>query len=71
MPDLVDLVIATCLIAQPGTCRDQHLYFESYGSLQRCMMEAMPHVAQWSGEHPQWRVVRFHCQFAGNTGRDI
>ena len=46
------------------TCRDEHLYFESHGSLQRCMIEAMPAMAQWAGDHPQWRIESFHCEWA-------
>jgi hypothetical protein len=33
------------------------------------MMTAPPHVARWSEEHPEWRVVRWQCR-AGSR-RDI
>jgi hypothetical protein len=31
-------------------------------------MTAPPHVAQWSEEHPEWRVVRWSCRVT--TERD-
>jgi hypothetical protein len=61
---IVDLVIAVCMAGDPNVCRDEHLYFESHGSLQRCMFEAMPAVADWAGRHPRWQVKSFHCHWA-------
>jgi hypothetical protein len=59
---IVDLVLAVCLADDARACRDEHLYFESHGSLRQCMFEAMPAIADWSGQHPGWRVVSFHCE---------
>jgi hypothetical protein len=61
---VVDLVLAVCLISDPGTCREEHLYFESHGSLRACMAEAIPTMAQWAGTHPEWHIERFHCEWA-------
>jgi hypothetical protein len=63
----VDVVLAVCLFAQPSVCHEERLSFESHGSLQRCMFEAMPYIAQWSGAHPNWRVVRWRCEW-GDAG---
>jgi hypothetical protein len=64
---IVDLIIAVCMAGDPTICRDEHLYFESHGSLQRCMFEAMPAVADWAGKHPQWRVSGFHCEWVNRA----
>ena len=61
---VVDLVLAVCLLANPADCHDEHLYFESHGSLRACMAEAIPTLAQWAGTHPEWKIVRFHCEWA-------
>ena len=61
---MVDLILAVCLISDPNSCRDEHLYFESHGSLRACMMEALPAMADWAGDHPEWRISRFHCEWA-------
>lgn len=63
----VDLILAVCLISQPTNCREEHLYFESHGSLTRCLMEAVPTMAKWAGEHPEWRITRFHCEWVDDS----
>jgi hypothetical protein len=68
---IVDLVLAVCLSASPAECREEHLYFESHGSLRACMAEAVPAMAVWAGDHPGWKIVRFHCQWANQDGEDI
>ncbi|MER8973942.1 MULTISPECIES: hypothetical protein [unclassified Mesorhizobium] len=59
--DMVDLILAVCLSANPGNCRDEHLYFESRGSLFQCMFLAPAEIAKWSQEHPSLKVVRWKC----------
>ncbi|MER9134444.1 hypothetical protein [Mesorhizobium sp. M0768] len=59
--DMVDLILTVCLSANPGNCRDEHLYFESRGSLFQCMFLAPAEIAKWSQEHPSLRVVRWKC----------
>jgi hypothetical protein len=61
---IVDLILAVCLITDPASCREEHLYFQSHGSLRACMAEAIPAMAQWAGSHPQWHIERFHCEWA-------
>ncbi|MGH6922253.1 MAG: hypothetical protein ACRED5_00655 [Propylenella sp.] len=61
---IVDLVLAVCLLSDPTSCREEHLYFESHGSLTACLAEAIPTMAQWAGGHPQWHIKRFHCEWA-------
>jgi hypothetical protein len=66
---IVDLIVAACLMQAPQTCQEAHLRFQAGRSLQDCMFQAMPEVAKWAGEHPQWHVTRFHCEWLG-TGKD-
>jgi hypothetical protein len=61
--DMVDLILTVCLIANPSNCRDEHLYFESRGSLFQCMMLAPTEIAKWSQEHPTLKVKRWKCAF--------
>lgn len=58
---MVDLIVTLCLLAHPGTCTDRHLLFESSGSLDACMRQAQPYLATWMQEHPNMRIVRYHC----------
>ncbi|MET0943702.1 MAG: hypothetical protein ABWY13_20335 [Mesorhizobium sp.] len=61
--DLVDLVLTVCLTANPTNCHDEHLYFQSRGSLVQCMSLAPPEIAKWSQTHPRHSVKRWKCTF--------
>lgn len=61
--NLVDLILTVCLAANPGTCREEHLYFESRGSLMHCMQLAPAEIAKWSREHPTLTVTRWKCAY--------
>lgn len=57
----VDLILLACTLALPSSCREYHVVFETAGSLQSCTMQAQPYLARWVGEHPAYRIVRWHC----------
>jgi hypothetical protein len=58
------LVLWTCLFSDPSVCRDHRIPLSPGISATECMMRAPPHIAQWTEEHPQWRVVRWQCRAA-------
>jgi hypothetical protein len=66
---MITIILSTCLLADPAVCRDQTIPLSDEISAVRCVMMAPPHVAKWSEEHPQWRVVRWQCRMVGP--RDI
>jgi hypothetical protein len=67
--DLVAIVFTVCALAHPDQCHEQQLTFEWRGSLRQCVMAAQPYMAQWIGEHPQWSVKRYHCEFTWQKGK--
>jgi hypothetical protein len=67
--NLVDLIVLVCSLANPSACEEKHLLFESQGSLYACMRQAQPFLAQWIGEHPELRVVGYHCDWPDREGR--
>ena len=58
----IAIILSACLIGNPSVCRDQIIPLASEVSAARCVMTAPPHVARWSSEHPEWRVVRWRCR---------
>jgi hypothetical protein len=58
---MMAIVLSACLISDPGICLDQTIPLTTEVSAVRCAMTAPPHLAQWSVEHPEWRVVRWRC----------
>jgi hypothetical protein len=61
MMQLIDLILLACSLTSPGACHEFHVLFQSAGSLQACTMHAQPYLAQWVGEHPNYRIARWHC----------
>ena len=59
----IQIVVMVCQIAQPDQCEEQHLQFAWRGSLAQCALSAQPYIAQWIGDHPQWTVKRYHCEY--------
>jgi hypothetical protein len=60
---MIAIILSTCLLSDPEVCREQIIPLDSeVASTTRCVMTAPPHVAQWSVEHPEWRVVRWSCR---------
>ncbi|MBS9478029.1 hypothetical protein [Ancylobacter radicis] len=69
----MELILSICLIASPGTCREEALSvsLESTGVPAQCMMSALPVIAEWSGTHPKWKVLKWRCAPPGKAGQDI
>ncbi len=67
---MIELVLTVCALAQPASCVDQYLLFESNGSLRQCMMSAPPFLAQWGGQHPEWVIQRWKCQYPKKGEKD-
>ena len=65
----IDLVITVCAVLSPTTCEETRLAFNSNISLAQCAMAAPPYIAQWIGEHPQWTVRNYHCEYPGLRDR--
>jgi hypothetical protein len=32
-------------------------------------MAAQPYMAQWIGDHPQWTIKNYHCDYPGRQER--
>jgi hypothetical protein len=70
--DFVELILTVCALSQPANCDERKIMLESAtGSPLGCMMQAMPYIAQWSGEHPAVQVSRWRCVRPGSEGEKI
>ncbi|MBV8567806.1 MAG: hypothetical protein JO366_20795 [Methylobacteriaceae bacterium] len=67
---MIEIIMTVCSLAQPVTCEDKHLQFAWEGSLARCAMAAQPYIAEWIGEHPTWRAVRWRCSYPKSNKQD-
>ncbi len=70
--NFVELILTVCTLAQPAACEERKLMLESgSGSTRNCIMQAMPYIAQWSGEHPNLAVTKWRCVSPGEEGDKI
>jgi len=68
---MIELVFTVCVLAQPATCKDEHLLFDSDRSLRQCMMSAQTALARWGAQHPEWFVQRWQCRYPKKDDKDI
>ena len=68
--NLVDLIVFVCALANPAACKEQHLVFDLQGSLNACMMQAQPYLAQWADDHPDVRIMRWRCAWPDRGGQE-
>lgn len=70
--NFVELILTVCALSQPNACDERKLMLETAnGSTRSCMIQAMPYIAQWSGEHPNVAVTRWRCITPGAEGDKI
>lgn len=58
----MDLILLVCLTASPAECREERVAI-SYELIdpRACMVGAAPVIADWSGDHPEYRITRWKC----------
>lgn len=67
---MIELVIAACLTT--GQCQETRLTFDAQDvSLMTCMISGQAEIARWQGQHPVWKVKRWHCKLVRRSVQDI
>ena len=67
---MIAILISACLVSNPGVCREHRLPLTVENADQmHCMLHAPAHFAQWTEEHPGWRITRWRC--LNGTSNDI
>jgi hypothetical protein len=61
--DTINLIMTVCAVLSPTNCEEKNLSFSANFSLRQCSMMAQPYMAQWVGEHPNWTVVKWRCEY--------
>lgn len=61
---MIELVITVCLLASPGSCRDERPDFTG-DSILSCMTQGQVYAARWLAEHPAYSMSRWRCQPVG------
>ena len=67
---MIELVVAVCMIDQPSRCKDVRINFEAESVTPRqCMTNGQFEMAKWAGDHPNWKIERWHCGVAGQVAK--
>jgi hypothetical protein len=67
---MIELVLLACLVDKPESCRDVGLMYSAENlTPMQCLMQAPPHMAQWVGEHPGWKIMKWSCRRAGRYAK--
>ncbi len=65
---MIEIAAAVCTLASPERCKDMTLTFEAESvSAYACMTYGQMELAQWSTDHPAWRIARYTCRPAGQV----
>jgi hypothetical protein len=68
--DMVELLFLACLSSEPANCQEQSLLYDGITPM-TCMMGAQPALAEWIGDHPQFRIARWSCRAFNPGEKDV
>jgi hypothetical protein len=60
----LSVLLYVCLLSDPNQCEERRLPISDVGSLGQCMFWAQTAIAEWSGNHPKYKIVRWKCGYA-------
>lgn len=58
---MIELVVVACLLSDPGHCERFPVPFVEPMSQVECVSKGQFRLAQWSTQHPEWRIRRWDC----------
>lgn len=59
---MIELILSTCLVADPVRCKDVTLSFaEAAVTPHACMLYGQSEIAKWMEGHPNWSVTHWRC----------
>lgn len=68
---MIVLAFVACLQSEPNQCQEQNLLFAEQMTPMTCLMQAQPRLAEWTNEHPGWRVASWRCGRPDQFGTPI
>ncbi len=63
----MEIVLYVCLLADPKQCKEERLpQLIASQNPAACATISTPYMAQWMGEHPGWKLIRWKCDRPGS-----
>ena len=64
---MIELIFVACLKIAADACEERsHAHMGEIG-IMGCMVTAQAQLAEWSGAHPSFEVVRWSCRWVGTS----
>ncbi|WP_075220169.1 hypothetical protein [Acuticoccus yangtzensis] len=67
---IIQLVVAVCLNSNPAICSEERFSFMEQVTTTTCTMRAMPYLAKWAGDHPQYKIKSWKCSYPNVNEQD-
>lgn len=64
---MLAIILSACMATDPSICKDYKIPLSTDVDMTRCAIDAPPHFAQWTAEHPGWTIMRWRCAPATDT----
>lgn len=64
---MLAIILSACMANDPGVCKDYKIPLNVDIDPTRCAMDAPPHFAQWTEDHPGWQIKRWRCTSASES----
>jgi hypothetical protein len=62
--NFLELVMTVCTLANTNLCEDKRIRLDENVSVMECLVEAQPTMAQWVADNPNWKIMRWSCEYA-------
>jgi hypothetical protein len=66
----IEVILTVCALSNPVNCEDRRLRLNWDGTPRQCAM-AQPYIAAWIGDHPEWTVKKWTCDYPDKRKQDI
>ncbi len=67
---MIVLVFVACMSSSPDVCKEQNLLFSEQVSPMTCLMQAQLRLAEWTVQHPRWRIGSWRCGTPDQLGSE-
>ncbi|MCB1353146.1 MAG: hypothetical protein KDK03_10455 [Rhodobacteraceae bacterium] len=67
---MIELIFIACLASGSGACGERQILSLPDIGLMGCMTTAQAQLAEWTEQHPGYRVDRWSCGWADPNKRD-
>jgi len=67
---MIELLFVACMASGAERCEEHSLLFQDM-PLQVCTLRAQVVLADWAGQHPDWRIEEWRCLVAGSRPESV